>query len=122
MCVMASGTVTQTAPTPTVMPEPTGSLRPKARRDGVPLVRLHRIGPSTGQITAEVPLGEDPPGSDRRRGRPLSRPLPLSEGSVWTLVEYESLVLRIDPGDLVVSESLEGIASGSSDGRTARPT
>jgi hypothetical protein len=34
----------------------------------------------------------------------------LGENSVWTLVSFEGLLLRLDAGDLTVSDSEEGIA------------
>jgi ligand-binding sensor domain-containing protein len=87
---------------------------PIVHQDGAALVRLHRIDPSTGVITAEIPLGEGAYGLGAGGAVSYSA-LAVGEGSVWGLVFFESILLRIDPGDLSVIDSLEGIAVGSSD-------
>lgn len=88
---------------------------PTVRENGASFVRLYRIDPSTSEISAEVPLGDGPsvlePGD---RAASLAT-LAVGEGSVWALVDSESLLLRIDPDDLSVSETLEGAPGASSD-------
>jgi streptogramin lyase len=88
---------------------------PTVHRNGSALVRLHRIDSSTGEITAQIPLGRGVFGLGPEEGAASLATLAIGEGSVWALVDYESLVLRIDPADLSVSETLEGIATRSSD-------
>ena len=88
---------------------------PVARSNGAPFVRLHRIDPSTGDITTEVPLGNGAFGlGPDGRAQSLAT-LAVGEGSVWVLIEIESLVVRVDPADLGAGETLEGVAGGSSD-------
>ncbi len=87
---------------------------PTVHRNGAALVRLYRIDPSTGQIAAEIPLGEGAFGLGPEEGAASLATLAVGEGSVWVLVDHESLVVRIDPGDLGGSESQEGIPGGSS--------
>jgi sugar lactone lactonase YvrE len=87
---------------------------PIVHRDGAALVRLHRIDPSTGDLTRKIPLGEG--ASELGAGGAVSySALAVGEGSVWALVFFESLLLQVDPGDVSVIDSLDGIAVGSSD-------
>lgn len=88
---------------------------PTVHSDGVSLVYLHRIDPSTGDITTEIPLGDGPWGLAAEEGAGSYSALTLGEGSVWVKVDYEGILVRIDPSNLSVSETLEGIPSGSSD-------
>jgi streptogramin lyase len=88
---------------------------PVAHGDGAPLVRLHRIDPSTGGITAEVPLGNGAFGLGAEDRAVSLATLAVGEGSVWVLIETESLVVRVDPAALGRGETLGGIAGGSSD-------
>lgn len=88
---------------------------PNVHSDGASLVRLHRIDPSTGNVTTEIPLGDGPSGLAAEGGASSYSALALGEGSVWVKVDYEGILVRIDPSNLSVSETLEGIASGSSD-------
>jgi hypothetical protein len=68
---------------------------PTVHENGVSLVRLYRIDPSASEITAAVPLGDGlsvlGPGE---RAASLAT-LAVGEGSVWTFVDSEGLVLRI---------------------------
>lgn len=88
---------------------------PVARSNGAPFVRLHRIDPSTGDITMEVPLGNGAFGLGPDGRAQSFAKLAVAEGSVWVLIEIESLLVRVDPADLGASETLEGVAAGSSD-------
>jgi streptogramin lyase len=88
---------------------------PVAHGDGAPFVRLHRIDPSTGDITAEVPLGNGAIGLGPEDRAVSLVTLAVGEGSVWVLIEIESLVARVDPADLGAVETLEGIEGRSSD-------
>jgi streptogramin lyase len=88
---------------------------PNVHSDGASLVGLYRIDPSTGDITAEKPLGSGPSGLVAGEGASSYSALALGEGSVWVKVDYEGILVRIDPSNLSVMENLEGIASGSSD-------
>ncbi len=88
---------------------------PNVHSDGASLVGLYRIDPSTDDITAEIPLGDGPSGLAAGQGASSYSALALGEGSVWVIVDYEGILVRIDPSSLSVSEKLEGIASGSSD-------
>jgi streptogramin lyase len=88
---------------------------PNVHSDGASLVRLHRIDPSTGDITTEIPVGDGPSGLAVGGGASSYSALALGEGSVWVKVDYEGILVRIDPSNLSGSETLEGIAGGSSD-------
>jgi hypothetical protein len=88
---------------------------PVARADRAPFVRLHRIDPSTGDITAEVPLGNGAIGLGPEDRAVSLVTLAVGEGSVWVLIEIEGLVVKLDPADLGAGETLEGIEGRSSD-------
>jgi streptogramin lyase len=88
---------------------------PVVHDDGAPLVRLHRIDPSTGGLTAEVPLGNGALGLGPGDRAVSLATLSVGEGSVWVLIETESHVVRVDPADLGSVETFEGIEGGSSD-------
>jgi streptogramin lyase len=88
---------------------------PVARSNGAPFVRLHRIDPSTGEITAEVPLGNGAFGlGPDGRAQSLAT-IAVGQGSVWVLIEIESLLVTVNPANLGAGETLEGVAGGSSD-------
>lgn len=88
---------------------------PNIHSDGVSLVHLYRIDPLTGDVTAKIHLGDGPSGLAAGQGASSYSALALGEGSVWVNVDYEGILVRIDPSSLSVSEKLEGIAGGSSD-------
>jgi hypothetical protein len=83
---------------------------PTVHRGGEALVHLHRIDPSTGDITADVPLGASPPG-----GATSLSSLTLADGSVWAHVEIESNLIETNPQSLGILQTLEGIEGFSSD-------
>lgn len=83
---------------------------PTVREDGMALVHLHRIDPSTGDITADIPLGDGPSGLGPDEGAVSYSALAVDQSSVWTLVSFEGLLLKLDTRDLTVSDSEEGIA------------
>jgi hypothetical protein len=87
---------------------------PDVHSDGSPLVRLHIIDPTTGVITTEVHLGN---GVTELIGGGASSyaALALGDESVWVKADYENIVFRIDRSSFGVSETLRGIAGGSSD-------
>jgi hypothetical protein len=51
--------------------------------NGASFVRLYRIDPSTGEITAEIPLGDGPTGLGPGDGAASLATLAVGEGSVW---------------------------------------
>lgn len=83
---------------------------PTVHRDGTALVHLHRINSSTGDITADIPLGHGASGLGPDEGAVSYSALALGEDFVWTLVSFEGLLLRLDRADLTVSDSEDGIA------------
>jgi streptogramin lyase len=83
---------------------------PTVHEDGVALVHLYRIDPSTGDITADIPLGDGASGLGPDEGAVSYSALAVDESSVWTLVSFEGLLFRLDTGDLTVSDSEGGIA------------
>ena len=82
---------------------------PTVHTDGQALVHLHRIDPSSGDITADIPLGDGPSGLGTNEGAVSYSALALAEGSVLVLVSYEGLLLSLDTGQLSVSETEDGI-------------
>ncbi len=88
---------------------------PTVHENGASLVRLYRIDPSTSEITAEIPLGDGLSGLGPGERAASFATIAAGQGSVWVVVDSESLVLRIDPNDLRVSETLEGVPGASSD-------
>jgi Tol biopolymer transport system component len=83
---------------------------PTVHGDGTALVHLHRIDPSSGDITADIPLGEGASGLELDDGAVSYSALALGEGYVWTLVSFEGLLRRLDTRDLSVSDTEDGIA------------
>jgi hypothetical protein len=83
---------------------------PTVHEDGVALVHLYRIDPSTRDITADIPLGDGASGLGPDEGAVSYSALAVGESSVWTLVSFEGLLFRLDKGDLTVSDSEDGIA------------
>jgi streptogramin lyase len=83
---------------------------PTVHEDGIALVHLQRIEPSTGDITADIPLGDGPSGLELDDGAVSYSALALGEGYVWTLVGFEGQLLRLDARDLSVSDTEDGIA------------
>ena len=83
---------------------------PTVHGDGTALVHLHRIDPSTGDITADIPLGDGASGLGPDEGAVSYSALALGEGSVWTVVSFEGLLLRLDTEDLSVRDGEDGIA------------
>jgi streptogramin lyase len=95
---------------------------PTVDRNGEALVHLHRIDPSTGAITAHIPLGEGASGLGPE-GRAVSlSTLAVDGGSLWVLVDFEGTLLRLDSSDLTVTATFEGLAPPSSDVGTAMTT
>lgn len=88
---------------------------PIAHGNGDPLVFLHRVDPWTGDITAEVPLGSGAFGLGPKERAASHATLAVGAGSLWALLGYESLVVRMDPADLGVVETMEAMPGGSSD-------
>lgn len=88
---------------------------PTARREGIPLVSLRRIDPFTGEITAEIPVGDGPADIGTGDGAVSFSGLALGEGSLWVLVAFDGQLVRIRPEDLRVTHVLDGIDTGGSD-------
>jgi streptogramin lyase len=62
---------------------------PNVYTDGHALVHLHRIDPASGDITADIPLGDGPSGLGTDEGAVSYSALALAEDSVLVLVSYE---------------------------------
>lgn len=83
---------------------------PTVRMDGQALVHLHRIDPSTGEITAEIPLGDGATDlGPEEEGAVSNSALAPAEGSVLVLVSYEGVLLSVDAGQLSVDKTEDGI-------------
>lgn len=82
---------------------------PTVHLDGQALVHLHCINPSSGDITADIPLGEGPSGLGTDEGAVSYSALALAGDSVLVLVSYEGLLLSVDTGQLSASKTEGGI-------------
>ncbi|HJU57126.1 MAG TPA: hypothetical protein VJ774_00095 [Actinomycetota bacterium] len=82
---------------------------PTVRGEGIALVDLHRIDPSTGDITSAISLGDGASGLGPNEGAVSYSALTLDEGVVWTLVSFEGLLLTVGVEDLTVSHIADGI-------------
>jgi streptogramin lyase len=93
---------------------------PTVHTDGQALVHLHRIDPSSGDITAEIPLGDEPSELGTDEGAVSYSALALAEDSVLVLVSYEGLLLAVDRDQLSVSKTEDGVdcCSGLGPGMT----
>jgi hypothetical protein len=70
--------------------------------NGQPLVLLHRVDPSTNQVTASVPLGESSGLGSGEHGASMTR-IAVGDGLIW--VETGSYLFAVDPisGDVVAT-------------------
>jgi hypothetical protein len=87
---------------------------PTVHQAGTALVHLYRVDPSTGAITADIPLGDGPSGLGPGEGAASYSALAVGEGSVWALVTWDGLLFDIRSGTSP-TESLDGINAGGSD-------
>jgi hypothetical protein len=91
-----------------------GTSSPTAHRDGAALVTLHEIDPSTGHVTAEIPLGDGYVALRPDEGAVSYSALVLDRASVWGLVNFEGQLIQVEPRDLSVRETLDGVEAGGS--------
>ena len=82
---------------------------PTVHQAGTALIHLYRIDPSTGDITADIPLGHGPSELGPGEGAVSYSGLALDEGSVWVLVSWDGLLFSVDVEDLTVSEREGGL-------------
>jgi hypothetical protein len=88
---------------------------PTVHQAGAALVHLYRIDPSSGDITADIPLGQGPTDLGPGEGAVSYTGLAFDEGSVWAFVSWEGALFRVDTGSLMVSEREDGLDSSGSD-------
>lgn len=88
---------------------------PVVHQAGTALVRLSRIDASTRDISAHIPLGQGHPELGPDEGAVSYSGVAFDEGSVWAYVSWGGLLLRVDTGDLTVSEWVDGLDCCGSD-------